>query len=73
MACTDRADYLRATRKWVDPRQMRPKQPIQVTARDGLVLHGYLTTPTGEAPHPLVGEGSYHNIPHRPSPYYDIV
>jgi dipeptidyl aminopeptidase/acylaminoacyl peptidase len=31
----------------IDPRLMRPMQPITFTARDGLVLHGYLTLPAG--------------------------
>src|SRR5690606_13136066 len=40
---TMHADFLRAARAWIDPRQMRPRKPIEVTARDGLKLHGYLT------------------------------
>jgi dipeptidyl aminopeptidase/acylaminoacyl peptidase len=51
---TMRADFLRATRTWIDPRQMRPKQAIQLAARDGLTLHGYVTRPAGEGPHPMV-------------------
>lgn len=51
---TMRADFLRATREWIDPRQMWPREPIEVVARDGLKLHGYLTRPAGEGPHPLV-------------------
>ena len=51
---TMRADFLRATRVWIDPRQMRPRKPIELAARDGLKLHGYLTQPAGEGPHPLV-------------------
>ncbi len=31
----------------VDPRTMRPMQPVAFTARDGLELHGYLTLPAG--------------------------
>lgn len=31
----------------LDPAQMRPMQPITLPARDGLVLHGYLTLPAG--------------------------
>lgn len=49
------ADYLRATRSWVDPRLMRPKEPVTLAARDGLTLHGYLTRPRdGDGPFPLV-------------------
>ncbi len=32
-----------ATRPWIDPARMRPLQPIEFEARDGLVLRGYLT------------------------------
>ncbi len=31
----------------INPAQMQPMEPIQYTARDGLVLHGYLTRPRG--------------------------
>lgn len=48
------ADFFQASRAWIDPRRMRPKEAIEVTARDGLVLHGYLTRPAGEGEHPLV-------------------
>jgi len=51
---TKRADFLRAGRIWIDPKQMRPKQPIALKARDGLELHGYVTRPAGDGPHPLV-------------------
>jgi dipeptidyl aminopeptidase/acylaminoacyl peptidase len=51
---TKKADLLRTTREWVDPRRMRPKRPIQLAASDGLQLHGYVTQPAGEGPHPLV-------------------
>ncbi|MBK8858433.1 MAG: S9 family peptidase [Opitutaceae bacterium] len=32
---------------WVKPEQMAEKIPIKVKARDGLLLHGYLTVPPG--------------------------
>lgn len=41
----------------LDPRLMRPSQPIRLTARDGLELHGYITLPAGadrSRPGPLV-------------------
>jgi len=41
----------------IDPRQMRPTQPISLVARDGLTLHGYLTLPAGvdrTRPGPLI-------------------
>ncbi|HKB90820.1 MAG TPA: prolyl oligopeptidase family serine peptidase, partial [Opitutaceae bacterium] len=33
----------------LDPAQMQPMKPITYTARDGLVIHGYLTLPRGAA------------------------
>jgi dipeptidyl aminopeptidase/acylaminoacyl peptidase len=48
------AQFLRAARAWIEPKQMRPKEPITLTARDGLQLHGYVTRPAGEGPYPMV-------------------
>jgi len=48
------ANFLRASREWVDPRLMRPKEQFRFTARDGLAMHGYLTRPTGSGMHPMV-------------------
>ena len=48
------AQFLRATRTWIDPRDMRPKRPIVVMARDGLQLRGYVTRPATDGPAPLV-------------------
>jgi dipeptidyl aminopeptidase/acylaminoacyl peptidase len=31
----------------IDPEQMAAMQPVTITARDGVVLHGYLTVPAG--------------------------
>ena len=36
-------------RKAVDPAKMRPMEPVTFTARDGLVIHGYLTRPAAPA------------------------
>ena len=33
----------------IDPARYSPRKPIKYTARDGLVLHGYLTLPPGSA------------------------
>ena len=33
--------------EWIDPDKMSPMKSIQYTARDGLVIHGYLTIPNG--------------------------
>ena len=49
------ADMLGATHRWLDPAKMQPKQSIEVQARDGLRLQGYLTRPAvGAAPYPLI-------------------
>jgi dipeptidyl aminopeptidase/acylaminoacyl peptidase len=37
----------------IDPKQMRPMEPIQFTARDGLTIHGYLTRPASAAQGPV--------------------
>jgi dipeptidyl aminopeptidase/acylaminoacyl peptidase len=50
-----KADFLLASRSWIDPRRMRHMEPIKLEARDGLVLHGYLTRPRdGPGPFPLI-------------------
>jgi dipeptidyl aminopeptidase/acylaminoacyl peptidase len=40
-----RLEELLSPRSWIDPAQMRPMDPIAVRARDGVMLHGYLTLP----------------------------
>lgn len=42
-----KADHLLSRRTWFDPAAMASKKPVTITARDGLVLHGYLTVPAG--------------------------
>jgi dienelactone hydrolase len=49
-----KAQFLRAARAWIDPTQMRPKEPVTMAARDGLQLHGYVTRPASAGPQPLV-------------------
>jgi dipeptidyl aminopeptidase/acylaminoacyl peptidase len=51
---TKKADVISAARSWVDIEKMRPKEPIELEARDGTALHGYLTRPAGDGPYPLV-------------------
>jgi dipeptidyl aminopeptidase/acylaminoacyl peptidase len=51
---TKHADFLRAGRVWIEPKAMRPKEPITLKARDGLELHGYVTRPAGDGPHPMI-------------------
>jgi dipeptidyl aminopeptidase/acylaminoacyl peptidase len=38
----------------IDPAQMRPMQPIALTTRDDLLLHGFLTLPAGHPPFPMI-------------------
>lgn len=42
-------DYLLSRRDWLDPDDMATMTPVQLTARDGTALHGFLTTPKGSA------------------------
>ncbi len=67
-----KADFVWANYSWIDPRQMRPKEAIQLNARDGLTLHGYLTRPKSTSPAPLVvlPHGGPHGV--RDFPSFDI-
>ncbi|GJM11373.1 MAG: peptidase S9 [Lysobacteraceae bacterium] len=40
-------NFLVSARSWLDPESMAAMEPIEVTARDGTALHGYLTRPVG--------------------------
>jgi len=51
---TKKADMIRAARQWIDLKKMRPKEPVTLTARDGLQIKGYLTRPAGEGPQSLI-------------------
>lgn len=42
-----KAQHVLSRRDWFDPERLSPTKPIKLTARDGLPLHGYLTTPKG--------------------------
>jgi dipeptidyl aminopeptidase/acylaminoacyl peptidase len=44
-----KAEFLLASRDWLDPEAMHPVTPVAFKARDGLQLHGYLTRPRGSA------------------------
>lgn len=41
------AQHLISRSDWIDPEQAAPVRPITLKARDGLPLHGFLTTPRG--------------------------
>ena len=51
---TRNAKLLAHARPWVDPGKMRPMDSVELTARDGVALHGFLTLPAGPKPYPLV-------------------
>ena len=55
-AGTHRATLAISRRQWFDPEKLPRTRLVEVKARDGLVLHGYLTTPmdAGQKPVPLV-------------------
>lgn len=48
-----KADYLLSRRDWFDPEAMAESKPVQLVARDGSPLHGYLTLPRGVEPRNL--------------------
>lgn len=42
-----KAAHVLAKREWFDPAQQATSKSIEVKARDGMLLHGYITTPNG--------------------------
>ncbi len=42
-----KAEHVLARAEWIDPDQQAQVKPIQLAARDGLPLHGFLTVPKG--------------------------
>lgn len=46
-AASKKMDYLLARRERIEPEAMSPRKAISLKARDGLMLHGYLTLPRG--------------------------
>lgn len=50
---THRADYLLSEREWIDPDQMSDVKAVEWKARDGTMVHGYLTLPRGKKPEKL--------------------
>lgn len=45
---TKKASYLLSRRSWIDPEQMATVKPVELKARDGVVMRGYLTLPQGK-------------------------
>ncbi len=52
---THKLQHLFRGKPWIDPAHMAANQPFTFKARDGLVLHGFVTMPTdGRKPAPMV-------------------
>jgi dipeptidyl aminopeptidase/acylaminoacyl peptidase len=51
---THTARHIFSAMSSIDPKQMRPMQPIALTTRDNLLLHGFLTLPAGHPPFPMI-------------------
>ncbi len=52
---TKKFRYLFNAAAWIKPELLAPTKPFNFKARDGKVIHGYITTPTNKAKqHPLV-------------------
>ncbi len=45
---TNKASYLLSRRSWIDPPQMATVKPVELKARDGMPMRGYLTLPSGK-------------------------
>lgn len=50
---TGEHEFLFRPRPWLEPEQLADMRPIAFEARDGMAIHGYLTTPVGLAPRSL--------------------
>ncbi|HSN01371.1 MAG TPA: S9 family peptidase [Rudaea sp.] len=46
-AAAKKLTFLLARRPWIKPERMASMQPVDMKARDGIELHGYLTRPPG--------------------------
>lgn len=52
---TQKAEFVLSERDWLKAEDMAPRRPITLETRDGVTLHGYLTThSSAEKPAPLV-------------------
>lgn len=63
---TSQANFLMASRQWLDPAYLSERQPVSFKARDGVTLHGYLTLPKGKEPKNLPLVTIVHGGPHGP-------
>lgn len=60
------ATFMLASRDWIKPADMAPMRPVEITARDGLVLRGYLTVPRDSDGKDLPLVLNVHGGPHGP-------
>lgn len=63
---TKQANFLLASRQWLDPALLSERKPVSFKARDGLLLHGYLTLPRDKAVEKLPLVTVVHGGPHGP-------
>ena len=63
---TNRAEPLFNVAPWFDPTKLPTRTPIEVKARDGMVLHGYMTLPTDKEAKNLPLVVIPHGGPHGP-------
>ncbi|MEJ6474267.1 S9 family peptidase [Pseudoalteromonas piscicida] len=64
--------YIAASKSWIEPNKMSAMEPIVFTSRDGLSIHGYLTTPLGKEQKDLPLVVMPHGGPHGPRDYWQF-
>ena len=69
-AKTNKLNYLLSSRSWIDPVEMAEVKPIQFTARDGVLIDGYLTIPNNVKPKDLPLVVMPHGGPHGPRDWW---
>ncbi|MEQ3530015.1 S9 family peptidase [Pseudoalteromonas sp. XMcav11-Q] len=61
-----------ANRSWIDPNSMSTMEAISFKGRDGITIHGYLTTPQGKEKKNLPLIVMPHGGPHGPRDYWQF-
>ncbi|MCG7553245.1 S9 family peptidase [Pseudoalteromonas sp. Of11M-6] len=61
-----------ANRSWIDPNSMSTMEAISFKGRDGITIHGYLTTPQGKEKQNLPLIVMPHGGPHGPRDYWQF-
>ncbi|OHU91797.1 MULTISPECIES: S9 family peptidase [Pseudoalteromonas] len=62
--------FLFSERGWIKPQEMSATKPIAFKARDGMTIHGYLTSPKGKAAKNLPLVVMPHGGPHGPRDFW---